>query len=104
MPPDRRALAHQQFPDVGGRVPTLAQNGHEAHHPKPADSSATVSGTSMGGMAPTGKPGGMGGMKEGMGEMMGKLPPRELYPTLMQVPLDPAQREEARRLAEERIN
>jgi len=98
-----------------GAEPIRAQSDHEKHHPKPPDSSTAgggmgamapappMAGAGMGSMAPAGKASGMGGMKEGMGEMMGKLPPKELYPTLMQVPLEPEQREVARTLANERI-
>lgn len=97
---------------IGAR-PGHAQSEHQKHHPKPFDSSASGPGmgsmapappaAGMGGMAATGKASGMGGMNQGMGEMMGKVPPRELYPTLMQVPLEPEQREAGRKLAGERI-
>ena len=54
-------------------------------------------------------PGGMGGMMEGMGEMMkgmhGSPPPKELYPSLMALPeLSPEQRQQVEAQAGERMH
>ena len=70
---------------------------HEKHHPgqgqKKNDGQKTEGGS-----------GGMGGMECGM-EGMGKTPPKELYPSLMNLPdLTPERREEIRRQARERMN
>ncbi len=69
---------------------------HAAHHPGPTAGGTNASGT-----------GGMGGMMEGMGEMMKGMftpPPKELYPSLMALPeLTPEQRREVDRLAGERM-
>ncbi len=86
---------------------------HTKHHPpagaaspSPAAATPTPAGNpanSNAGMG-SGMSGGMGG---GMGEMMegmGATPPKELYPSLMELPdLTPEKRAEVERLAQERI-
>src|SRR6266568_4069442 len=72
---------------------------HARHHPGQA---------AMPGASPTSSaPGAMGGMMEGMGEMMkgmGGTPPKELYPTLMSLPtLSAEQRKQVEQKADERI-
>lgn len=64
---------------------------HASHHPGQAQQPTTAP-DGMGppaGVGPPGGAGGMGGMMEGMGEMMkgmGAPPPKELYPSLMDLP------------------
>jgi ferredoxin-NADP reductase len=89
---------------------------HAAHHPgqKPiaADAKPSASPMSGGSAAPGGMGGQMGGqmgrMMEGgmdkMMEQMGAPPPKELYPSLMDLPsLPPERRAEIERLAHERM-
>ena len=95
---------------------------HTAHHPDQnanAPAATPTPGQTQGGQMPMPQsspapmqggqpaPGGMGGMMEGMGEMMkgmGSSPPKELYPTLMDLPeLSPERRAEVMRLAGERM-
>lgn len=82
---------------------------HASHHPGQAGGAMPAAGGSQ--AAPGGMPtggGGMGGMMEGMGEMMknmGKLPPKELYPSLMALPeLTPEQRKQVEAQAAERMH
>ncbi|CAN5893112.1 hypothetical protein BH11VER1_BH11VER1_01330 [soil metagenome] len=72
---------------------------HASHHP----GAASARGATAGGMPTAG-----GGMMEGMGDMMksmmGKTPPKELYPTLMALPdLTPEKRKEVEQQASERM-
>ena len=95
---------------------------HAAHHPDQnanAPAATPAPGQTQGGQMPMPQPspaptqggqpgpGGTGGMMEGMGEMMkgmGAPPPKELYPTLMDLPeLSPERRAEVVRLARERM-
>ncbi|MDI1314878.1 MAG: hypothetical protein PSV43_22130, partial [Prosthecobacter sp.] len=75
---------------------------HASHHPGAAPASGAP------GMAGMGSPAGAGGMMEGMGDMMkgmmGKTPPKELYPTLMALPeLTPEKRQAVEQQANERM-
>lgn len=81
---------------------------HAAHHPgqKPMTADAKPSASPMSGGSPA--PGQMGGMMEGgmdkMMERMGAPPPKELYPSLMDLPsLPPERRAEIERLAQARM-
>lgn len=92
--PDQNANAPAATP-----TPGKAQGGDQMPMPKPS------SAPTQGGQP---APGGMGGMMEGMdkmmGGMMGSPPPKELYPTLMDLPeLSPERRAEVMRLARERM-
>ncbi len=91
---------------------------HASHHPGGAAPAAgampaaTGAAPAMGGMPAAGAAspvaGGMGGMMEGMGEMMKGMhgvPPKELYPTLMALPeLSPEQRKLVEAQAAERMH
>jgi glycine betaine catabolism B len=80
---------------------------HAAHHPgqKPMTADAKPSASPMSGGSPA--PGQMGGMMEGgMDKMMERMgaPPKELYPSLMDLPsLPPERRAEIERLAQARM-
>ena len=80
---------------------------HLKHHPEQAQSPA--SGSSNKAMQPgpppgAGPPGGMGDMMGDMMKKMGAPPPRDLYPSLMNLSdLTPQQRDEIQTQAEERI-
>lgn len=81
---------------------------HAKHHPgaaAAADQSGEMSRSAPG--AKAGGMGGAGGMMEGMGEMMkgmGGMPPKALYPSLMDLPdLAPEKRDEVLRTAHERM-
>ncbi len=99
------AGAHAQTPDE-----------HASHHPGAAPAAgampATAGARGMAGMGPpagVGPPAGAGGMMEGMGEMMkgmmGKTPPKELYPTLIALPeLTSEKRREVEQQAAERMH
>jgi len=84
---------------------------HASHHPGSAGTDATGGGPGPGGMGPpegAGPPAGAGGMMGGgMGGMMEKMgapKPRDLYPTLMNLPeLTPEKREEISKQARERM-
>ena len=83
---------------------------HASHHPGQAQQPTTAPG-GMGppaGVGPPGGAGGMGGMMEGMGEMMKGMsapPPKELYPSLMDLPdLPLTKRLEIERQAGERMH
>ena len=87
---------------------------HAKHHP--GQSQAPAAGVAPGGSTPlvppadAGKPagaeppGGMGGMMDGMMKKMGIPAPRDVYPSLMNLPeLKPDQREQIQGLAKERL-
>lgn len=81
---------------------------HASHHPGQT-SSATDTADAMSPTAKMKDSGNAkpGGMMEGMGDMMkamGKQPPKELYPSLMQFPdLTPEQREKIKQLADDQV-
>lgn len=80
---------------------------HAAHHPG-AGSSATATGTMATPMpkagATAGSAAGMGGMGKMMEGMMGGERPKDLYPSLMDVPnMTPDQRVQVERMAQERM-
>ena len=87
---------------------------HASHHPGQAGGAMPAAGAMpAGGAGPApaampGGAGGMGGMMEGMGEMMknmGAPPPKELYPSLMDLPdLPRAKRLEVEQQAGERMH
>jgi glycine betaine catabolism B len=117
-------LAAFLIPAASSSSVALAQTApdeHEQHHPQQqmspmpsppaantnsnANSNINSSGGMTGGMSNGGTSGGMSG---GMGDMMkqmGAPPPKELYPSLMNVPPDlpPEKRDEIKKLADERI-
>ena len=83
---------------------------HASHHPSQAQQPTTAPG-GMGppaGVGPPGGAGGMGGMMEGMGEMMknmGAAKPKDFYPALMDLPdLPLAKRLEIEQQAVERMH
>jgi glycine betaine catabolism B len=97
---------------------------HEQHHPQqqmspmPSPTAAntnsnsntnsnanTSSGGMTGGMSNSGTPGGMGNMMGEMMKQMGAPPPKELYPSLMNLPPDlpPEKRDEIKKLADARV-
>jgi ferredoxin-NADP reductase len=87
---------------------------HSVHHPgQNSNAQAGSNSNAQAKPTPTSSPGpnekgaGMGqmmGESGGMGEMMGAPPPKELYPTLMDLPsLTPERRAEIERLAHERM-
>ncbi|MBN8820880.1 MAG: 2Fe-2S iron-sulfur cluster binding domain-containing protein [Spirosoma sp.] len=91
-----------------------AQSDHQKHHPQqatmpsaqPMSMSTNPAPDSANGKMAGGMKGGMkGGMENEMGNMMemGKSPPKELFPSMMQAPLDPAQRDALGQFANERI-
>ena len=97
-------------------VAETPSGGHEQHHPAappaepappvaPAPPDAPAPATS--GAPPVSAPAGMGNMMQGMGEMMrsmGAAPPKEFYPSLMDLPdLPPEKRTEVQRAAYERM-
>lgn len=86
-----------------GRAHAQSPDEHASHHPGAAGGAAAGA---MPGGAPA--PAAGGGMMEQMGEMMkcmGKLPPTELYPTLMALPeLTPEKRMEVEHAAAERMH
>ena len=83
---------------------------HASHHPGAAPAAGAMpAATGAPGRAGPGAPAaGAGGMMEGMGDMMkgmmGKTPPKELYPTLMALPeLTPEKRQAVEQQANERM-
>ena len=80
------------------RVVAQSPDEHASHHPGAVPA---VEGMP----AATGAPSGMAGMGEMMKGMMGKTPPKELYPTLMALPeLTPEKRREVEQQASERMH
>src|SRR5437870_5995731 len=90
--------------------------GHEQHHPAapPAEPTPSVApappdapSPAASAAPPVSTPAGVGNMMQGMGEMMrsmGAAPPKELYPSLMDLPdLPPEKRIEVQRAAYERM-
>jgi hypothetical protein len=85
---------------------------HASHHPGQATGAMPAAGAMLpGGISPAlgATPAGAGGMMAGMGEMMkgmmGAPPAKELYPTLMALPLlTPAQRKQVEQQAGERMH
>lgn len=97
---------------VSGAGAQVSPEEHAKHHPGAAGTAmpGTPGATSpMGTMPGASGSAGMGGMMEGMGEMMkgmhGAPPPKQLYPALIELPeLTPEQRAEVEQQAAERMH
>ncbi|MCZ2075819.1 MAG: 2Fe-2S iron-sulfur cluster binding domain-containing protein [Bryobacterales bacterium] len=107
--PGLAAAALMFWAGLGAAIPAHAQvspDEHAKHHPAQAQA-APQPGMPMGapqGAAPMGPEGGAMGQMEGMMDKMGVPPPKEFYPSLMDLPdLSPEKRAEVERLAHERM-
>lgn len=95
---------------LSGMAGAISQEEHESHHPEQyGKASQDAGGGMMGGKGGMmggngGKGGMMGGGMDGMMEKMGAPKPKDLYPSLMNLPeLTPEKREEVRKQADERV-